>query len=629
MATYFGSEAEQKNVVSFRFDDDFESLTDEKKDAYLKDIARAIGVESLDVKAFRKGSVIVDINVDKETAERLQRESQAIEDELRAQVNVDSPRSPHHHHAYDYGSNGASNMGYTYGDDFDAEEILLQSGDHFETDRGLFALAKVSGLVFHDINADGVQDASRGEVGIDGIEVEFVRLAGDEPVEVIASVRTSDGGHYHFSEKEPGDYFVRIHLEGSNRFMLSPMPEPSVLAEHQSRANSVRSRVIKTDFEPARGGNSSLFALHSGSRSTELNAGLYRPAKILGYAWEDLRGEGIFQGKHVVLAQAEVSDTELGTLAVADLVLQTDSDLPIVSSVWLKANGQFVFDAVMPGTYKIHYTLPNEFYFVRSSLEQPIFTIGSGEEREVDVGFYRPITIAGSIYEDLNAVGFITGKKTEARRHIRGATVELVAETPETRENNRYLLDHRKHISPAAVVSASGSFKFEGFAPGVYYLLFTPPDGYKRSIKLEANALEKIRAEDPEALASDAHQGSGRTLSYLIPSGAAFKKSDGSDVTVCMYTLATIGGYIWEDRNADGIFDDDERTLPNVDVELSSYDGSVRLSAKTTERGHFLFRNLEPGRYRKPIIVPPPNHQLSNARIKSKYVDASDRRLLD
>ena len=595
----------------------------------MKDIARAIGVESLDVKAFRKGSVIVDINVDKETAERLQRESQAIEDELRAQVNVDASRSPHSHNhpSYDnYGS--AANMAYTYGDDFDAEEILLQSGDHFETDRGLFALAKVSGMVFHDINANGVLD-SGVEVGIEGIQVEFVRLAGDEPVEVIASVLSDRNGQYHFSEKEPGDYFVRIHLEGPNRFMLSPVPEPAVLAEYQSRANPVRGRVIKTDFEPARGGNSSVFALHSGSRSTELNAAVYRPAKIIGYAWEDLRGEGIFQGKHVVLAQAEVSDTELGTLAVADLVLQTDSDLPIVASVWLKANGQFVFDTVMPGTYKIHYTLPNEFYFVRSSLEQPVFTIGSGEEREVNVGFYRPITIAGSIFEDLNAIGFITGKKTEARRHIRGATVELVAETPETRENNRYLLDHRKPISAAAVVSASGSFKFEGFAPGVYHLLVTPPDGYKRSIKLDIAALEKIRSEDPEALASDADQASGKTASYLIPSGATFKKNDGSDVTVCMYTLATIGGYIWEDRNADGIFDDDERTLSNVEVQLSNYDGNVHLSARTTERGHFLFRHLEPGRYRKPIIVPPANHQLSNARIKSKYVDASDRRLLD
>lgn len=627
MPVIFGNQEGEKQVVSFRFDDDFETLTEEKKSVYLEDIARAIGVDAVDLKAFRKGSVIVDINVDKETAERLQREAQNIEDELQAELNLDGTRSSHGHHGRHFDDNNAgASRNYVYEDSFDEEEILLQSGDHFETDRGLFALAKVSGMVFHDMNANGVLDAGVEE-GIEGIEVQFVRLAGDEPGEVIASVLSDRNGQYHFSEKEPGEYFVSVKL--ANRFLLSPMPEPGVLSEYQGRANVMRGRVVKTDFEPTRGGNSTVFALHSGSRSTELNAALYRPAKIIGYAWEDMKGEGIFQGKHVVLAQAEESDTELGTMAIADLVLQTDAEMPVTASVALRANGEYVFDAVMPGTYKLRYSLPNDFFFVRSSQAQPTFTIGSGEQREVDVGFYRPITITGSIYEDLNAVGYITGKKTEARRHIRGATVELIAQSSETRENNRYLLDHRKGISPASVTSNTGSFKFEGFAPGVYHLLFTPPDGYKRSIKLGDTELAKILSEDPEALASDADQISGKTNSYLVHSGATFKKEDGSDITVCMYTLATIGGYIWEDRNADGIFDDDERTIPNVEVQLSSYDGSLVLHTRTSERGHFLFRNLEPGRYRKPIIVPPPNHQLSNARIKSKYVDASDRRLLD
>jgi hypothetical protein len=623
-----GTPEDGKAVVSFRFDDDFESLTEERKAAYLDEIAKAIGVDHVDVKAFRKGSVIVDINTGQETAERVSRDSQTIGQTLGADVTIEglyggssgSHGTGARHDPFKRGSK----LGVLYGSDVEereGEEIVLKSGDHVETDRGLFALAKVSGMLFHDKNANGILDFGLEE-GIEGVKVLFVRgLDG----EVISEMNSDRNGQYHFSEKEPGDYFVSIQLTSGH--LISPLPDAAILTEYQTKASYARSRVVKSDFEPTRGGNSTVFALHSGSRSTELNAALYKPSQIRGFAWEDIRGEGVFKGQQLVTLSAE--ERPLGAHAMADLILQTDPEQPIVATVALVANGAFLFDNVMPGTYKLKYSLPADHYFVRSSLEQKPFNIGSGEVLKADMGFYRPITVTGSIYEDLNAIGFITGKENEARRHIRGARIELIAESTETRENNKYLQEHRKSISPAVVTSPTGAFKFEGFAPGVYHLHFTPPEGYKRSVKLSATDLAKIRTEDPEALASDADQQSGLTSSFLIPSGSHLKKSDGSDITVCMYTLATLGGYIWEDRNADGIFDDDERALPHVEVRLSNHDHTFQRSTFTNERGHYLFKNLEPGRYLNPVIIPPLNHQLSNARITFKYVDASDRRLHD
>lgn len=621
-----GESNDGKAVVSFRFDDDFESLTEERKIAYLDEIARAMGVEHVELKGFRKGSVIVDISTGQETAERVSRDSQTIGQTLGADVSVEGLYGGSSHGNGNSARHDSYRSGYRFGalygnegNERESNEIVLKSGDHVETDRGLFALAKVSGMVFHDTNANGIFDYG-SEEGIEGIRVLFVRgLDG----EIISEMNSDRNGQYHFSEKEPGDYFVSIQL--SSGHLISPLPDPTVLAEYQSRASVSRSRVVKSDFEPTRGGNSTVFALHSGSRSTELNAALYKPSTISGIAWEDVRGDGVYQPERVL----ELEERALGSQAMADLILQTDPEHPIVATVSLIANGRFSFDNVMPGTYKLKYSLPSDFYFVRSSLEQKTFSIGSGEIRHTEVGFYRPITVSGSIFEDLNAVGYITGKENEARRHIRGSRVELIAETAETRENNKYLQEHRKSISSAVVTSTTGAFKFEGFAPGVYHLHFTPPEGYKRSVKLSPTELEKIRMEDPEALASDADQNSGLTASYLVPSGAHLKKADESDITVCMYTLATLGGYIWEDRNADGIFDDDERALPNVEVRLSNHDHSFQRSTFTNERGHYLFKNLEPGRYLNPVIIPPLNHQLSNARITFKYVDANDRRLYE
>ena len=638
------------SVASFRFDDDFESLTEEKKAAYLDEIAKALGVESVDAKAFRKGSVIVDINVDKDTAAKLMRESQTIGDTLQAEVSVDSTSSSssshrqyHHHHGQGSGSSRswfggvkdgaasvASKVGLLYFDETEETAIVLQSGDHVETDRGLFALAKVSGLVFHDRNANGVFEYGEDE-GVEGVRVLFVRA---EDGEIIAEMITDRHGQYHFSEKEPGDYFVSVQLNSGYR--LSPIPDPELVRQFQMRAAATnsRSKLIKNDFEPPRNGNSSIFALHSGSQSTDLNAAVYQPARIEGFTWEDILGDGHFQPGMQSTTQG-VTPTPLGPNAMADLILQTDPDLPVLATVALEANGAFLFDNVMPGTYQLKYSLPADHYFVRSSLDQQkVFTVISGSTYRTNVGFYRPVVISGSIYEDLNAVGWITGKETEARRHIRGARIQLNAEMPQTQENNKYLQEHRRQISSSVVTSPNGEFKFEGFAPGVYHLVFTPPEGYKRSKRLSAAELAHVRAEDPEAMGSDAMQESGATESYTIRSGAHFKKPGSvdpaeSDITVLMYTLATLGGYIWEDRNADGIFDDDEKALPNVEVRLSNSDHTISIVTFTNERGHYLFKNLEPGRYLKPAIVPPANHQLSNVRITFKYVDANDRRLLD
>lgn len=612
------------SVASFRFDDDFEMLTEEKKATYLEEIARALGLETLDVRAFRKGSVIVDINLDKEQAARVAREAPLISESLGAEVKV-AGADPTYlgdntYHIHDYRYDARSYRAVPQeGDEREALEIVLKSGDHVETDRGLFALAQVSGTVFHDHNANGIQDINVEE-GIEGIRVLFVRGNGD----LIGETFTGRDGKYQFAEKEPGDYYVSLQFNSG--YMLAPLPDPAVLSDYQRRAVPIRAHVVKSDFEPPRGGNSSLFALHSGSRTSELNAALYRPATIRGFVWEDMKGDGHFDRSRLA------DERPLGNNAMVDLILLTDPELPVVATLSLIANAPFVFDTVMPGTYKLKYSLPSDHYFVLSSLEQNAFVVGSGNTYDTKVGFYRPITISGSIYEDLNAVGYITGKASEARRHIRGAHVELIAETPEAQVNNRYLQEHRRAITASSIISPNGEFKFEGFAPGVYHLRFTPPEGYKRSKKLSAVELMHIRADDPEALGSDADQATGVTPSLLIESGALFKKSAepfDQEITVCMYTVATLGGYVWEDRNADGIFDDDERALPHVEVRLSNADHSFSLTALTNERGHYLFRNLEPGRYLNPVIVPPTNHQLSNARITFKYVDATDRRLAD
>jgi len=61
--------------------------------------------------------------------------------------------------------------------------------------------------------------------------------------------------------------------------------------------------------------------------------------------------------------------------------------------------------------------------------------------------------------------------------------------------------------------------------------------------------------------------------------------------------LASIGDYVWEDANMDGIQDDGESGISGVTVNL--YDGANNFVGSTTTdaTGYYLFDNLVPGDY--------------------------------
>ena len=63
--------------------------------------------------------------------------------------------------------------------------------------------ASISGVVFHDLDLDGTQDA--GEPGLAGVRVELYDSAGTT---LIAAIVTPTGGAYSFPNLAPGDYLV-------------------------------------------------------------------------------------------------------------------------------------------------------------------------------------------------------------------------------------------------------------------------------------------------------------------------------------------------------------------------------------------------------------------------------------
>ena len=69
-------------------------------------------------------------------------------------------------------------------------------------------------------------------------------------------------------------------------------------------------------------------------------------------------------------------------------------------------------------------------------------------------------------------------------------------------------------------------------------------------------------------------------------------------------TTGRLGDYVWLDENRNGIQDASESGLPGVTVNLEDCRRNVLATRVTDANGHFLFANLNPGRYQLRFITP-------------------------
>ena len=86
-------------------------------------------------------------------------------------------------------------------------------------DAGLIPVPAIGGLVWEDLDADGIQDP--GELGIGGIIVRLFDVGGAE----VDSTITDGAGRYAFVGLVPGDYHIEFEI--SDGFATSPQDQGS------------------------------------------------------------------------------------------------------------------------------------------------------------------------------------------------------------------------------------------------------------------------------------------------------------------------------------------------------------------------------------------------------------------
>ncbi|MEM7129655.1 MAG: SdrD B-like domain-containing protein [Chloroflexota bacterium] len=412
--------------------------------------------------------------------------------------------------------------------------------------------ATIGDFVWDDLNADGIQDG--GEMGIASVTVELLDSTGT----VTDSTTTDASGIYTFTGVVPGDYSVRFTAPAGYEF--SPIDQGG-------------DDTLDSDADTITGETAS-FTIISGDDTPDWDAGLYIPAVVGDFVWDDLNADGVQGG---------------GEMGIASVTVELlDSTGTVTDSTTTDASGIYTFSGIVPGNYSVRFTAPAGYDFSpidqggddtldsdadTTTGETASFTLISGDDTsDWDAGLYIPAVVGDFVWDDLNADGIQGG----GEMGIASVTVEL--------------LDSTGTVTDSTTTDASGIYTFTGIVPGDYSVRFTAPAGYDFS---------PIDQGGDDTLDSDADTITGETASFTLISG-----DDTPDWDVGLYIPAIIGDFVWDDLNADGIQDGGEMGIASVTVELLDSSGTVTDSTTTDASGIYTFTNVVPGNYSVRFTAP-------------------------
>ncbi len=223
-----------------------------------------------------------------------------------------------------------------------------------------------------------------------------------------------------------------------------------------------------------------------------------------------------------------------------------------------------------------------EVWYVDPTTGQEFFidNVGNSDQVTVTVNPNLCASIGDYVWSDTNG----DGQQGGTENGISGVTVNLY-----TDDNNDGQPDTPGAPIATTTTNGTGLYQFTGLVPGNYIVGFVTPLTYTPS---------PVNIGD-DATDSDANPVTGYTGTIVLTQGESDQTNDAGFIP----PSGSIGNFVWNDLNGDGIQDPGEPGIPNVVVTLfSDPDGdgnytTVVTSTTTNGSGIYVFPNLPAGNY--------------------------------
>ena len=439
-------------------------------------------------------------------------------------------------------------------------------------DFGFFNTASCTGsignLIFNDANGNGLQDTN--EQGINGVRVVLNDSAGN----FVAETFTNNGA-YNFGGLCLGEYSVEIDLSTvPANYTPSPIDVNGNADDDIDSDGNVVTVVLDTDS----------------TIIDDVDVGFVPPANgsIGNFVWHDLNGNGIQDAGEPGLNNVLVSLT----LADGSVLTTTTGVNPDTG-----ASGYYLFTGLEAGEYTVSYspaTLPTGFVATvedangnaedatDSDVNGVSVVLDTNESSDItiDFGAFSPNTgsLGNYVWDDVNQ----NGVQDDGETGMNGITVVVT-----DADNNSYVA-----VTMDDVNGNPGYYIITGLAPGTYTVQVdasTVPAGF---VPTGSNVGNDEADSDSDNGAAVTVELDSQETNLTIDFGYYVGLGNGS-----------IGDFIWNDANNDGVQGAGEAGIEGVTVTLLDTFGNVIATTTTGTNGEYLFPNLPAGQYT--VLVDP------------------------
>ncbi len=501
-------------------------------------------------------------------------------------------------------------------------DIAEDGANNHSFDFGFSPLTSLGSFIWEDKNKDGIQDD--GENGISGVVVELLDENGDvvkdEDGNPITTTTDSDG-KYLFTNLKPATYKIRVKVPSNyiptnnqNSNADNDIENDSNIADGNATDGYISAPItLKLAEEPVEssgrvGDDQDDSEDKNGNMTLDLGFIKLTPLSIGSFIWDDQNLDGKQDSSESPVSGVRVSllvEDSNGSFVKAKDINGKEVDDEITDN-----DGTYIFKNLPEGNYKVVLEAPS--IYVASSVQNPDPNDNKEDDSNIaseSNGKYYSGVI--ELKENLlpTESGTYRGDDLDDNDDKNGnMTIDfgLFYATPEIDiekftndkdaddEIDAYLAKSKETIQWKYVVKNIGNEPLKDVKV---------VDDKEGDINCPKTTLDVN--ESMTCLKSGTASISNYENKATVTAIGEVSLKDVKDEDLSHYKiLYSLGDFVWNDENKDGIQNSTEAGIANVKVELLDSNGTLLASTTTDGNGRYKFKNLENGTYQVRFYPP-------------------------